>query len=115
MTIIRHVEIVAVGVLLVLPGLAHAQQGPPFYGPGMMWDGGWFHMFFGFLMMILFLGVIVALVVFGIRWLGGGEHSPFRHPQGGGQRAALDILKERLAKGEIEVVEFEERRRALGE
>lgn len=115
MTITRRVGVMAAGVLLAPPGLALAQQGPPFYGPGMMWDGGWFHMFFGFLMMILFLGVIVALVLLGIRWLGGAEHSPFRHPPGGGQRAALDILKERLAKGEIEVAEFEERRRALGE
>ena len=32
-----------------------------------------------------------------------------------GERAAADILKRRLAKGEIDVAEFEERRRALGE
>ena len=81
----------------------------------MMWDGGWLHMFFGFLMMLLFLGVLVGLVVLGVRWLG-GEHSPFRHASGGpASVAALDILKERLASGEIDVAEFEERRRALGD
>jgi putative membrane protein len=93
------------------PVLAQPQQ---YYGPGMMW-GGWFHMFFGFLMMILFLGIIVVLVVLGVRWLGGSEHSPFRHGARQGERGALDILKERLARGEIDVAEYEERRRVLGE
>jgi putative membrane protein len=93
------------------PALAQPER---YYGPGMMW-GGWFHMLFGFLMMILFLAIIVALVVLAVRWLGGSEHSPFRHAPRQGERSALDILKERLARGEIEVAEFEERRRALGE
>lgn len=84
------------------------------YGPGMMWGGGMFHMLFGLLMMILFVAAIVVLVVLGVRWLGGGDHSTFRHTQAG-HRTALDILKERLARGEIDVAEYEERRRALGE
>ena len=100
--------------LLSLPGLAMAQPGEGHWGPQMMW-GGWFHMFFGFVMMLLFLGLVVGLVVLGVRWLGGSEHSPFRHGPGPGARSALDILKERLARGEIDVAEFEERRRALGE
>jgi putative membrane protein len=100
--------------LLSLPGLATAQPGEGYWGPHMMW-GGWFHMFFGFVMMLVFLGIVVGLVVLGVRWLGGSEHSPFRHGSGPGARSSLDILKERLARGEIDVAEFEERRRALGE
>ena len=100
--------------LLGLPGLAVAQPGEGYWGPHMMW-GGWFHMFFGFLMMLLFLGILVGLVVLVVRWLGSSEHSPFRHAPGPGARSPLDILKERLARGEIDVAEFEERRRALGE
>ena len=107
------------GLALSLPVTAQAQQVMPYgYGPGMMWgggDGGWFHMLFGFLMMLLFLGVIVVLVVLGVRWLGGAEHSPFRHGPGSGQQSALDILKERLARGEIDVAEYEERKRALSD
>ena len=88
----------------------------PGYGPGMMWaGGGWFHMLFGFLMMLLFLAVIVVLVVLGVRRLGGFEHSPLRPGPGTGQRTALEILKERLARGEIEIAEYEDRKRALGE
>ena len=101
------------GTLASLTQAAPALAQPePYYGPGMMW-GGWFHMFFGFLMMVLFIGIIVVLVVLGVRWLGSSEHSPFRHAPR--QNAALDILKERLARGEIGVDEFEERRRVLGD
>lgn len=84
------------------------------YGPGMMWDGGMFHMLFGSLMMILFVAAIVLLVILGFRWLGGGQPAPFHHTPGG-HRTALDILKERLARGEIDVAEYEERRKALGD
>jgi putative membrane protein len=97
-----------------LPGLALAQPAEGYWGPHMMW-GGWFHMFFGFLMMLLFLAILVGLVVLIVRWLGSSEHSPFRYPPGAGGRSPLDILKERLARGEIDVAEYEDRRRALGE
>jgi putative membrane protein len=99
---------------LSLSGHALAQPGEAYWGPHMMW-GGWFHMFFGFLMMLLFLGILVGLVVLVVRWLGSSEHSPFRHGPRPGERSAIDILKERLARGEIDVAEYEERRRALGE
>ena len=102
------------GATLVSTGSAWAQRGAADWGPHMMW-GGWFHMFFGFLMMLLFLGIVVGLVVLVVRWLGSAEHSPFRPAAGAGARSPLDILKERLARGEIDVAEFEERRRALGE
>jgi putative membrane protein len=101
-------------VLLGLPGMAMAERGEGYWGPHMMW-GGWLQMFFGFLMMLLFLAILVALVVLVVRWLGSSEHSPFRHAPGPGARSPHDILKERLARGEIDVAEYEERRRALGE
>jgi putative membrane protein len=100
---------------LALPSLAMAQPGDRYWGPGMMWGGGgMFHMFFGFLMMILFLAVLVGAVVLLVRWLSSSGNSLFG-PGGQSSRRALEILKERLAKGEIDVAEFEERRRALGE
>lgn len=109
----RHVLPAPTALAAAWPATALADAGDR-YGPDMMmWGGGLFHMFFGSLMMILFVAAIVILVVLGVRWLGGGEHSPFRH--GPGSRSALDILKERLARGEIDVAEYEERKRALGE
>jgi putative membrane protein len=107
---LRYPALAAALVGLLLPSIA--MPGDRYRGPGMMWDGGLFHMFFGFLMMILFLAIVVGVVVLLVRWLGGSEL--FR-PTGQTSRAALDILKERLARGEIDVAEFEERKRALGD
>jgi len=103
-----------VALLAMLPMEALAAADGRYHGPGMMWDGGWGMMLFGPLMMIIFIGAIVVLVVLVVRWLGGSGHFP-AGPAGPPARAPLDILKERLAKGDIDVAEFVERRRALGE
>lgn len=83
------------------------------YGPRMMWwGGGWDGMFFGPLFMVLVLAAVVAVVVLLVRWPGRSWHSPMPPPSG---RTALDILKERFARGEIDKADYEERRRVLGE
>lgn len=87
------------------PAVAQAPSGP-------YWGGGWGygHMAFGFGMMALFWGGIIVAIVLLVRWLGSSSH-PHRAPG----REALDILRERLARGEIDRAEFEERRRLLSE
>lgn len=92
------------------PGSASAQQWS--YGPYMMSDHGWWGMVMGPFMMIAFLVVIVATIVLLVRWLGGTHHQA-PHPTAG--KTALDILKERFARGEIDKQEFEDRRKVLGE
>ena len=97
-----------------LPATAWAQTPPDAggYGPQMMWwDGGWTMMFFGPLYMIIMLAVLVAAVVFLVRWLGGGL--PAAGPMPPPSKTPLDILKERFARGEIDKQEYEERRRVL--
>lgn len=95
-----------------IPALAWAQRDPDFYGPQMMW-GSWYGMFFGPLMMIIFIATVVVLVVLAVRWLGSG-HGTASHPLPPA-KTPLDILKERFARGEIDKAEFEERRRLLAE
>ncbi len=72
-------------------------------GSGMMgqWGVGWF----GGIFMIIFWIVVLAALIFFIRWLAqsGAQHEP----AGSGTDRAIEILKERYARGEINKEEFE--------
>ncbi len=68
----------------------------------MMWGAWGIGMM---LMMLIFWALVIALLVYGIRWLA-GTHRPRTDP-------ALDILRQRYARGEISKEEFEEKKRAL--
>jgi putative membrane protein len=60
---------------------------------------------FGWLMMVLFWGMIVALIVLALRSATTGRS--------GSAPDAISILERRYAAGEIDRDEFEERRRVL--
>ena len=86
---------------------AMAQERPWEWGmhPGWwMWGAGGMVMM---LMMLVFWGLVIAGLVLGIRWLAS---------QGRQDRTdrALDILRERYARGEINKEEFEARKCGLG-
>lgn len=107
----------ALSMSIAMPAAAQA-PGPGWeHGPWMMGDGGWaWMMFFGPLVMILFIAAVVVLVAFALRWLSGhGAHGASHASPPSAGRTPLDILKERFARGEIDKAEFEERRRVLGE
>jgi putative membrane protein len=68
-------------------------------------------MFLGPLWLIVLIAIVVGVVVMLARWLsgpGGGTTNA------GGSKTAIDILRERFARGEIDKDEFEERKRVLG-
>ena len=80
-----------------------------------MWNWGngysWEWMIFGGVMMLLFWGGLFALIVWALRTFSGSRQSgdsagssTSRH------NTALDILKERYARGEITKAEYEEMR-----
>jgi putative membrane protein len=77
----------------------------------MMWGP------FGMMLGPLFMILIVAAVILLIRWLvpGAGHMGHMGSHSGSQTHTALNILKERFARGEIDKAEFEERRRVLGE
>jgi putative membrane protein len=58
------------------------------------------------LMMLVFWGLLIAGIVVGIRWL-------VRQDGGARRDAALEILRERYARGEIAKEEFDARKRDL--
>jgi putative membrane protein len=62
---------------------------------------------FGPLMMIVVVALCAAIIFFMMRGMTGG------HRSGSDGRLALDILKERFARGEISQAEYEERRRLI--
>jgi putative membrane protein len=104
----RLPALAAVTVLAALPSLALAEGAPGYYGDHMMWGGGWFLMP---LMMIFWIGLLVGAVVLVLRWLGASGRIEPRPGKAGSD--ALDILRARFAKGEIDKAEFEERRALL--
>ena len=74
------------------------------YGDGMGWLGG-----FG---MVLFWGLVIFGIVMLVRWF--SRESGRTVPLHGGERdKALEMARERLAKGEIKPEEFESIKRSL--
>ncbi len=91
-----------------------------------MWDGGyggWGSHFggmgygFGWIFMVLFWVLIIGGIVAIVRgsFSSGPSHHGGAYPHTPPRRTALDILKERYARGEIDKAEFEEKRDTLGE
>jgi len=92
----------------LVPSLALAQERPYEWGWGMhpmWWMGGAWGIGMMFMMLLFWILVIAALVL-GIRWLMG---------QGKEARSdsALEILRQRYARGEIDKEEFETKKRDL--
>jgi putative membrane protein len=70
------------------------------WGAGSMM--GWFG---GGIMMIIFWVLFIALIVWVVREVGGKNSRSASH--------AIDILKERYAKGEIDRTEFESKKKDI--
>lgn len=84
---------------------ALAQSGNS-YGYHMM--NGWGGWFMGPIMMLLVFGLLILGVVLVLRALGIGDGA-----RGNSQDRALEILKERFARGEIDEEEFQNRKKHL--
>ena len=82
------------------PALADNDQ-----GFGHMW-GGEYGMFGGLMMMVVFWGLVIGLIVLAVRGFSNRSDA-------GSGRSALDVLKERYARGEIDDEEYERRKAKL--
>ena len=106
----RQAQRAFVGITTWLwPALAAAQDRPYEWGSGMhpMW-GIWGVWGIGMmLMMLVFWGVVIAGIVLGFRWLvSQGRESRATDP-------ALEILRQRYARGDITKEEFEAKKKDL--
>ena len=94
------------GVLsgVTLPMVAWAQERPSdYWGMHYMW-GAWG---IGMMLMLFVLcGLVIVGFVFGIRWLGSQEKESRSD-------SAVEILRQRYARGEISKEEFETRKREI--
>jgi len=99
----------ALGLAVLASSVAAAQERMWEWQWGMhpmmfMWGAGGLVMM---LMMLVFWGLVIAGLVVGLRWLVGQGRS-------GPRDEALEILRQRYARGEIDKQEFETRKRDLG-
>lgn len=78
-------------------------------GYGWGWGWGW-SMGFGMLSMVLFWVLVILGIVILVRWIAAGSFGGAGTPR---EKTALDILKERYARGEIDREEFEQKKRDL--
>jgi putative membrane protein len=101
--------LIAAVLTVAFPQWISAQERPYPWGWEMhpMWMMGGFWGIGMMLMMLLFWLLVIAAIVLGIRWL----LSQSRGPR---SDSALEILRERYARGEINKEEFEARKRDLG-
>ena len=94
-------------IALAVPLRATAQERPWEWGMhpmSWMWGAWGLGMM---VMMLVFWGLVIAGLVVGIRWL-------VSHGGGSGPARALEILRERYARGEITREQFETMKRDLG-
>lgn len=102
-------RVVASLALLPMSTAALADAGPDRgweYGH-MSWNGG-FGMFGG-LMMLVFWGIVIAVIVMAVRWFSVSGQGENQSPD------ALEILKSKFAKGEIDEEEFRRKKAVLEE
>lgn len=78
-------------------------QAPGYCGP--MWGSGWGWMMMGPLSLIVVVGAVIIIVLFGARWFSQGAPP---------SSSALDILNARYARGEIDKAEYEQKKRDIG-
>jgi len=72
---------------------------------------GWLYPIAGVAIIVLFWGLVVAAIVLAVRWLIRADRRG--RSEGPANPDALEILRQRYARGEIDEAEYERRRQVL--
>lgn len=102
------------GATALAQSTSSPERGTGYYnGPDMYWGShmGGYGMIFGPLFMLVFIAAIIFIIFAIMRWMGGTSSGRSSEKT----NAALDILKSRFARGEIDAKEFEERKHLLSD
>jgi putative membrane protein len=86
------------------------------YGYRMMDGYGYGHgpeSIWGWVMMLLWAVILVAVVMLIVRAMKGQDHHGMHHMHSGHSVDAIEIVKERYAKGEIDKEQFEQLKKDL--
>ena len=105
----KRIFMITIMIFSLIAVYGYAQMGPGYMGPGMMNWGYGMGWGWSIIMMAFWIAVIVG-IIFLIRWV---VLSADRRREIRGEDSALEILRNRYAKGEINKEEFEEKKRDL--
>ncbi len=103
-------QLTAVILGVVVPTIVAAQEQAHEWWRGahpLLWIGGVWGIVSILLMVLVFWGLIISGIVVGVRWFASHDRQARSDP-------AVDILRRRYARGEIDRDEFEARKRDLG-
>ena len=105
------VLILVLSFIVFIPASVFAQGMMGWYGNGYNNMMGYVYSPFGFLgllFMVIFWALVVSAIVLIVKWV-----FSFSNRKTGEHSSALDILKERYARGEINKEEFEQKKEGL--
>lgn len=105
----KRIFMISILMLSLTSVYGYTQMGPSMMGPGMMNWGYGMGWGWSIIMMAFWIAVIVG-IIFLIRWV---VLSTDRRRETRGEDSALEILKQRYAKGEINKEEFTEKKKDL--
>lgn len=99
-------------VILVVADLFHVDGEACAQWRDYGWPMGWGMMgWFAPIMMVVYWVAVIVAIVFLVRWLAASGGAWSRTPKS--EDSALEILKKRYARGEINKEEFEEKKKDL--